>query len=119
MDHLRRSPQRQDERPLRHNFAGTGVQRYAKPYTAPGERPYLMKVTVMNDPNVSGHWATLFYGQGEMALRRFTFLPRQGENVSFKDSMGRHVVVQVDQVHFVEDEDGDMLISLMCERTNE
>lgn len=76
-----------------------------------------MKVTVMNDPNVSGHWATLFYGQGEMAPRRFTFLPRQGDTVSFKDSMGRHVVVQVDEVHFSEDEDGDMLISLMCERT--
>lgn len=83
----------------------------------------------MTDPQAAGHWATLFYGQGGvqatfsgqegMKHLRFTFLPRPGDEVTFKDGRGRHVVVRVDQVIFAEDEDGEVLVNLMCQRTNE
>jgi hypothetical protein len=83
----------------------------------------------MSELQAAGHWATLFYGEGGMKAifsgqdgmksLRFNFLPRPGDSVAFKDSVGRHVAVRVDQVHFAEDEDGEVLVSLICQRTNE
>lgn len=62
---------------------------------------------------------TIFSGQDGMKHLRFTFLPRPGDEVTFKNGMGRHIVVRVDQVIFAEDEDGEVLVNLMCQRTNE